>query len=121
VNSIEDLLHGGVDRDYWLGLRANDLRGQLWKMLGLAENRGAIVTGVDQGSPAAEADIRTDDVILQINDRQIDCASDARDYINNTDLRVGDHMTIVVSRHGKILTKQMKLIPIPRVKSYSNR
>jgi serine protease Do len=121
VNSIEDLLQGGVDRDFWLGLRANDLRGQMWKRLGLSENRGAIVTGVDKGSPANEADIRTDDVILQINDRQIDCAGDARDYINNTDLRVGDHMTILVSRKGTLLTKKLKLIPIPRVKSYSNR
>ena len=119
VNAIEDLVKGGVDRNYWLGIRANDLRGMMWKMLGLAENRGAIVTGVDPGSPAARADINVEDVILKINNREITKSQDAKDFMNNTDLRVGDKLTFQISRRGKIITKQVELIPIPKVRSYT--
>lgn len=114
VNAIEDLVRGGVDRNYWLGIRANDLRGTMWRRLGLAENRGAIVTGVDPGSPAERADIRVEDVILKINDRAIQSSVDAKDFINNTDLRVGDKLTFQVTRRGKIVSMQLELIPIPR-------
>jgi len=118
VNAIEDLVRGGVDRNYWLGIRANDLRGNMWKMLGLAENRGAIITGVDAGSPADRAGLKPEDVILKINDRTVDRSQDAKDYVNNTDLRVGDKLTIIVTRRGKLLTKELELIPIPRAGSY---
>lgn len=119
VNSIEDLLRGGVDRNYWLGIRANDLRGVMWKMLDLAENRGAVITGVDPGSPAERANLKAEDVILKINDRQINRARDAVDYVNNTDLRVGDKLTIVISRRGTIMTKELELLPIPKVGAYN--
>ncbi len=119
VNSIEDLLRGGVDRNYWLGIRANDLRGVMWKMLDLAENRGAVITGVDPGSPAERASLKAEDVILKINDRQINRARDAVDYVNNTDLRVGDKLTIVISRRGTIMTKELELLPIPKVGAYN--
>ncbi|MBK6766918.1 MAG: trypsin-like peptidase domain-containing protein [bacterium] len=118
VNAIEDLVRGGVDRNYWLGIRANDLRGNMWKMLGLAENRGAIITGVDPGSPADRAGIKPEDVILKINDKVISRSQDAKDYVNNTDLRVGDRLSFYVTRRGKLMTKELELIPIPRAGSY---
>ncbi|MCB1059641.1 MAG: trypsin-like peptidase domain-containing protein [Calditrichaeota bacterium] len=118
VNAIDDLVKGGVDRNFWLGIRANDLRGMLWKMLNLAENRGAVVTGVDPGSPADRAGIKVEDVILKINDRTIDCSEDAKEFMNNTDIRVGDTLTFVISRHGTIMTKEVELIPIPKARSY---
>ncbi|MBK6910042.1 MAG: trypsin-like peptidase domain-containing protein [bacterium] len=120
VNAIEDLVKGGVDRNYWLGIRANDMRGQMWRMLNLAENRGAIVTGVDPGSPAERADIQVEDVILKINNRDIQRSQDAKEFINNTDLRVGDKLTFEITRRGKIMMKQIELIPIPRG-SYNRR
>ncbi len=119
VNAIEDLVRGGVDRNYWLGIRANDLRGVMWKMLSLAENRGAIITAVDPGSPADRAGMKAEDVILKINDKVVNRSQDAKDYVNNTDLRVGDKLTFLVSRRGKIMTKELELIPIPRAGSYS--
>lgn len=119
VNAIEDLVKGGVDRNYWLGIRANDMRGMMWKMLNLSENRGAIVTGVDPGSPADRADINVEDVILSINNREITRSEDAKDYMNNTDLRVGDKLSFVITRRGKIMTKQVELIPIPKTRSYN--
>ncbi len=119
INAIDDLVKGGVDRNYWLGIRANDLRGMMWKMLELDENRGAVVTGVDPGSPAERADIQVEDVILKINDRVITRSQDAKDFVNNTDLRVGDKLTFQVSRRGQVLTKQVELIPIPKSRSYN--
>ena len=92
----------------------------MWKMLDLAENRGAIVTGVDPGSPADRADINVEDVILKINNRDIATSQDAKDFMNNTDLRVGDKLTFQISRRGKLLTKKVELLPIPRVRSYTS-
>lgn len=118
LKAIDDLVKGGVDRNFWLGIRANDLRGMLWKMLDLAENRGAVVTGVDPGSPADRAGIKVEDVILKINNRDINRSEDAKQFMDNTDIRVGDKLSFVISRHGKIMTKEVELIPIPKARSY---
>ena len=98
--AIDDLLRGGVNRDYWIGIRATDLTGIMWKKLGLTQNRGALVTAVDQGSPAADAGIEVWDVICEINGYPIDSSVDAREYLRNTDLRVGQTITMSVNRHG---------------------
>jgi serine protease Do len=100
IAAIDDLLRGGVNRDYWIGIHASDLSGIMWKKLGLTQNRGALVTGVDPISPAAEAGIEVWDVICEINGYPIDSSVDAREYLRNTDLRVGQTITMSVNRQG---------------------
>jgi len=113
IASIDDLLRGGVNRDYWIGIRATDLTGIMWRKLGLTQNRGALVTSVDKESPAAEVGIQIWDVICEINGYPIDTSADAREYLRNTDLRVGQSITMSVNRRGTYHDFVLELKPRP--------
>jgi carboxyl-terminal processing protease len=60
-----------------------------------------VVTGVYEGSPAYNAGIRPDDVIVQIDGRSVEGLE--YDYIYNNLLRgpAGSRVTIVVTRKGE--------------------
>jgi len=53
------------------GLKAQNLTADLAARLGLDEDAGVIVTGVLRGSPAAEAGLRREDVILEVDKQEV--------------------------------------------------
>lgn len=60
-----------------LGLEVKNLDPNLARQFRLRDNKGAVVVGVEQGSPAAEAGIRPGDMILEIDGQVI---ADAKEY-----------------------------------------
>jgi serine protease Do len=61
-----------------LGITVQDLTPDIAKGLGLKKDTGVVVTGVEPGSPAADAGIRTGDVIREVNRKPV---KDAQDFI----------------------------------------
>jgi serine protease Do len=61
---------GSVTRA-WLGIGIQDLTSDLAKALALPVNTGAIVSEVNDNSPAAKAGLRSDDVIVSIDGRKV--------------------------------------------------
>jgi serine protease Do len=53
------------------GLKAQNLTPELAARLGVDEDAGVIVTGVLRGSPAAEAGLRREDVILEVDKQEV--------------------------------------------------
>jgi serine protease Do len=49
------------------GLRVQDLGPELAEQLGVAGEKGVVITEVEGGSPAAEAGLHRGDVILEVN------------------------------------------------------
>jgi serine protease Do len=117
IAAIDDLLKGGVNRDYWIGIRATDLSGIMWRKLGLTQNRGAVVTSVDPNSPAQEVGIQQWDVICEINGNPIENSADAREYLRNTDLRVGQSITMSINRNGTYHDFSIELKPRPETQN----
>jgi serine protease Do len=113
--AIDDLLKGGVDRNYWIGIRIRDLSGMSYRFLGMQDNQGALVTWVDPGSPAEQAGIQVKDVLLRINNQTVKTSTDARTFLKNTDLRVGDTMDMELFRKGETYKVSLKLGAIPVV------
>jgi serine protease Do len=111
--TIDDLLKGGVDRNYWIGIRALDLNPTMAKIYGLDTVRGAVVTSVDPGSPAAKAGIRMEDVILDIGGRTVESARSAKEILRSTDLRVGDKLTMRIARQKRIFNVTLTLAALP--------
>ena len=114
VATIDDLLKGGVDRNYWIGIRAIDVSALRARLQGLDANCGALVTNVETGSPAAQAGIRMEDIILALNGKPVANALAAREMLRSTDLRVGNTITLTVSRQGKVLEVPLTLAPLPK-------
>lgn len=114
VAAIDDLLKGGINRNYWIGIRATDMTGILYRLHGLERNRGAVVTNVEADSPAEKAGIQPTDVILEIDGYPVNGAQAAKDYLINNDLRVGDQLDFTISRRGQVFHVLITLAPLPQ-------
>ncbi len=105
---------GGVDRNYWLGIaRVQDLSPIIVKAFKLKTDKGVLVAQVDPGSPADEAGLQPEDIIVSANGKQIDSSEDLINTLTNLDLKVGDelNMTIVRNNKEKQLTLKLKHMP----------
>ena len=76
INRVKEILdalrdYGQVARG-WLGVLVKPVTADLAQNLGLPQTRGALVTEVKAGSPAARSTLRTGDVILKWGDREVD-------------------------------------------------
>jgi serine protease Do len=85
----------------WLGIRAQDVSPQVASSLGLARSAGelAIVTEVTENSPAAEAGIKTGDVIAELNGKPVPKSHDLPSLI--ADMAPGQKAILKMFR-GKV-------------------
>ena len=74
--------------------------------LGLSKAQGALVRGVESGSPAEKAGIEAGDIILSFDGKAIDKSSDLPRMVGNT--KPGTRSAIQVWRRGS--TKDLKIV-----------
>nr|HQV33371.1 PDZ domain-containing protein [Calditrichia bacterium] len=68
-----------------LGMGLTDFNGELADRFNLdADLKGALVTQVQPGSPAAEAGLRTGDLILRVNRKSVGSAGEAKELLANS-------------------------------------
>ncbi len=84
----------------FLGVYLGDINEKRAKELNLSEARGAVVGKVEDGSPAAKAGLREDDVILAFNNQQIYNPTQLYKLLSNS--TPGGNVTLSVSRHGVV-------------------
>jgi S1-C subfamily serine protease len=70
---VDDIIATGTARHAWLGLEGADLDAVMAKQVGLLG--GAKVTKVVDGSPAAQAGLTADDVIISIDGMKVSSMS----------------------------------------------
>ncbi len=97
---------GHVVRGF-LGVAVQALTPELAKAFGLEKEEGALVAGVQPGSPAEEAGIRRGDVILQYDGQRIDDLPELPRLVAATP--VGKKVTVKVLRDGKPLDVAAKI------------
>jgi serine protease Do len=84
-----------------LGVTVEPLTPELASQLGLRRGiQGVVVADVDPGGPAAEAGIRTDDVILEVNRQPVKSAAELRTAVRNSGSRPA---LLLVNRDGRSL------------------
>ncbi len=98
----------GGDTAMVLGLDLRPVTEQEARDLGLDQARGLLVTGVSQSSPAAEADIRSSDVILEANGRPVDSMADLNAVLKGDAARKGVVM-FLIKRRGQNLFRTVPL------------
>ncbi len=90
--------HGKVIRG-WLGVGIQDIDDDMSKALGLPAPRGAMVTEVVKGSPAAKAGIEERDVIVSLGGKKIANANALSNRVGLT--KVGEKVDLELYRKGK--------------------
>ncbi len=104
---MESLLaHGEVIRG-WLGIIIQDIDEIMAQAMDLSINEGALVSDVQENSPAERAGIQQGDVIIRLDDKQILSTSQLRNEVASRPPDTGIKLTII--RNGRERTIDVKL------------
>ena len=96
INVRDQLIeHGRVVRGR-IGVIIQDMNAQLARSFGLDRPRGALVSGVEEDGPAAEAGLRPGDVILSLNGQSIDRFNELGAAI--AEMQPGSEATLLIWR-----------------------
>lgn len=107
LDVTEQLIKYGKVRRGYLGVSAQDLTSDLSKAFGINTSKGAIITRVQEGSPADIAGIKIGDVVLKINNEIIKNTSAMRNKIGL--LKLNSTILMEINRKGKIITTNVKI------------
>lgn len=107
LNVIAQLKDSGSVQRGLLGVQIKDVSFALAQSFDLDRPHGAFVDLVSPGSPADQAGIKVDDVILQFNDRNIEYSADLPFYVGQN--RPGTEADVVLFRNGRMQTVSVTL------------
>ncbi len=97
------------DRTDFLGMQVKQVGEQEARSLGLSTVQGLLVTEVEEGSPAAQANVRRGDVILEANGRAVNRPAELHDVLEKDAAQKGVVM-LLINRQGQNL---FRTIPMP--------
>jgi serine protease Do/serine protease DegQ len=98
---IDQLQRFGEVRRGRLGVTTRDLTPELAKSLGTTVTEGAVVAGVEKGSAAEQAGLRSKDIVTALNARPIRASSELRNRIGL--VPIGEEVEMTVLREGREL------------------
>jgi len=97
---------GKVSRGY-LGINIQNLDWDRAQAFGLTSTDGALVTEVNDGSPAGDAGLRHGDIVLSVDGRGVKTTRDLIDYVSAQP--PGRSVALEILREGKKMTKDVRL------------
>jgi serine protease Do len=98
--------HGKVIRG-WMGVSIQNLTPELAKSLGFKETEGALISGIEKGSPAEKAGLRRSDLIVEFSGKKVTDAASIRNMVSATS--PGTKADIKIIREGKAETLSVTL------------
>lgn len=96
----------------WLGVSIQDVTSDLADEFGVKDLRGALVSGVVKGSPAAKAGLKQGDVILQYNGKDVMDTGHLRNMVSQTPL--GETVKVKVLRQKKEIDIPVVIAELPK-------
>lgn len=112
VNKIKKIVEelkrfGKIDRNFWTGLRIQNVDKGIAEYFGLKRSYGVLVKEIIRNSPAQKAGFQVYDVITEVNNVKVDNSNTLIGLLQ--DYKTGDIVDITIIRDGKKLIKKMKL------------
>jgi serine protease Do len=95
----DDLVQSGKVTRGRIGVQIQDVNQALANSFGLPKPQGALISGVEPGSPAETAGLKTGDVVLGVNGKEISQLSELSGAIAAT--KPGNNARLQVWREGK--------------------
>ncbi len=95
---MNDIITNGKVIRGWLGVYIQDITPDLAKALDLKSTKGVLVSKVQKDSPANEAGIQEEDVILAFNGKELDNASELSTWVASSS--PDDHINLKILRDG---------------------
>ncbi|MDP1930331.1 MAG: Do family serine endopeptidase [Gammaproteobacteria bacterium] len=111
LNVVEQLRESGSVSRGLLGVMIKDVDYALAEAFDMPRPRGAFVDEVQPGSPAENAGVENNDIILTFNDREIESSSQLPFYVGQ--VRPGTIARLSIMRDGKIITLPVTVGSLP--------
>lgn len=100
VPIISQLREFGETRRGWLGVRIQEVTDEIAESLNIrGQNRGALIAGIEPSGPAGPAGMRTGDVILRFDGKEVRNSRELPRIVSET--AVGRSVPVVVLRNGR--------------------
>jgi len=106
-NVMDQLIENGSVRRAKLGVTVQGMSADMASNLGLPSAQGALVSNVEEGSPASRAGIQQGDVITQYNGKPVVDSNQLRNEVSST--APGSTVTLQYSRDGRSQTAKATL------------
>jgi len=110
VHVVQDLRDFGTVHRGWLGVKIQEVTEEIADGLHLPRARGALVSGVTDGSPAATVGLKAGDVVISFAGRPINEMRQLPRVV--ADSPVGQDLEIRVIRNGSETPINVKLAPL---------
>lgn len=101
-NVVDQLVKYGETRRGWLGVQIQTVTEEIAETLGMKEAKGALVGDVVPNGPAAKSDIKSGDVILTFDGKDVKQMRDLPRIVADTP--VEKEVEVIVLRKGKEIT-----------------
>jgi serine protease Do len=108
---VSDLRDDGKLERGWLGVSLQPLDAELAAAVGLSEAHGALIAGVEPGSPAARGGLRAGDVVLEAGGRPVRNPRDLAAAVGQA--KPGATLDLAVSRGGQRTEQKVTLGDAP--------
>ncbi len=102
-----------------LGVQISEVTRDVAESLGLGRARGAEVAMVEPGGPAEKAGVKTGDIILKFNGKDIEKSSDLPRQVGGT--AVGSRATVTVWRRGQQLDLPVTIVELQDEAAAANK
>ncbi len=110
---------GGKVSRGWLGIQIQEVTKELAESFGMKNTSGALVAGVEKGSPAEKGGLEPGDVILKFDGKVISTSSDLPRAVGST--RPGKDATIEILRKNATRNLSVKVGEMPDDKDEAAR
>lgn len=104
---LDSIIENGEVRRGFLGAQVADVTPEVVAEFGLTVTKGALIRGVLEGQPAANADLQPGDVILETDGRVVTTSSRLVNYIAGRS--PGQSVQMKINRHGDELNVTVNL------------
>ncbi len=101
MDVVEQLKDKGRVSRGWLGVLIQDVTRELAETFGLRHPRGALIAQVLSDSPAAAAGLRSGDIVLAFNGKEVNLSSSLPPMVGAA--KVGSEATLTVLRDGETI------------------
>jgi serine protease Do len=91
----------------YLGVSIQNLTPELAKSLGIKETSGALISGVEKGSPADQAGLKRGDLVIELNGKKVADSTSLRNMVSAN--APGTNTAVKVIRDGKEQTVTVAL------------
>ncbi len=109
---VSELTEFGKVRPAWVGLDVQPLTLELSRKLGWDRTYGALITAVEEGSPAQTAGIQRGDIVVQVGSTQIEDADDLRSRLRGVTAK--SQVAMKLFRAGQDLSVSVSPIEFPQ-------